>query len=322
MSLADAIRRLATTLPSLADPVDADGYLALLRRLHAVGRQDLPLGRLFEGHIDAGQIVRRYGAPDQSPPAGAVLGVWNADLPGEPPRLTRDGADWRLTGAKAYASGAGVLTHALVGVDADGGRQLVLLDLALVPPTIDRGWWQVIGMQRSETHVVRWSNERVPASALIGQVGDYAREPWFGGGALRFVAVQAGGVAALFDRVRDHLIATGRAADPHQAARLAELFVVADGIAGVVRTAARRWFDEADDVRLPRVAAARAAVLAAGERALMLAEAAVGLPGMFVAHPLSATIADLSVYLRQPAPDAQRMRVAAAAAAGLLTPEL
>ena len=322
-TLAGEIRRLTADLPTRHDPEDADTAIALLRLLHGVGRRDLPLGRLFEGHVDAGQIVRRYGTPDQLPPDDAILGVWNADLPGEPLRLRRDGeGGWRLDGAKAYASGAGILTHALVGADGEGGRQLVLVDLAATSPAIDRSWWRTIGMQRSETHVVRWSDAPVASSAPIGAVGAYAREPYLSGGALRFVAVQAGGIAALFDRVRDHLVATDRAADPHQAGRLAELFALADGIAGVVRDTARRWFDEADEVRLPRVAAARAAVLSAGERALTVAQAAVGLPGMFVDHPLSATIADLSVYLRQPAPDAQRMRVGAAAAAGLIVPAL
>jgi alkylation response protein AidB-like acyl-CoA dehydrogenase len=325
-AMRDEIGRLAATLSDARDPRDAGALLALLRLLYATGRRDLPLGRLLEGHVDAGQIVRRYGAPDRLPPAGAVLGVWNADLPGEPPRLTREatgeGSGWRLTGAKAYASGAGILSHALVGVDGEGGRQLVLLDLSAVPPAIDRDWWRVIGMQRSQTHLVRWQDARVPAAALIGAPGDYAREPHLSGGALRFVAVQAGGIAGLFDRTRDHLVATDRAGDPHQSARLAELFALADGIAGVVRDTALRWFAEDDAVHLPRVAAARTAVLAAGERALTLAQAAVGLAGMFHDHPLSAAITDLTVYLRQPAPDAQRMRVGAAAAAGLLVPEL
>ena len=135
---ADAMRgeivRLASELADPGDPRDEDAYLSLLRLLHATGRRDLPLGRLFEGHVDAGQIIRRYGTPDQLPPVRAALGVWNADLPGEPLRLTRDGAGWRLSGAKAYASGAGILSHALVGADGEGGRQLVLIDLAAVPP--------------------------------------------------------------------------------------------------------------------------------------------------------------------------------------------
>ena len=46
------------------------------------------------------------------------------------------------------------------------------------------------------------------------------------------------------------------------------------------------------------------------------------LEGDAVDHPLAARLTDLSVYLRQPAPDAQRDRAGAAVAAGLLSPEL
>lgn len=311
-------------LATLADPADPAALLALLRTLYAIGRHDLPLGRLFEGHVDALQIVGRYGSPKQVTAAhaaardGAVFGVWNADLPGEPLRLE----DGRLTGGKAFASGAGILSHALVSVDAAGGRQLVLLDLADTPPTIDRDWWRVTGMQRSETHLARWRDEPVPAAALIGAPGDYVREPWFSGGAIRFCAVQAGGIAAVTDQVRDHLVATDRAADPHQAGRLADLYLTAQSAADRVAAAALAWSNDDVDATIAHVAAARAAVYAAGERVLSLAQAAVGVSAMFVDHPLAATLADLSVYLRQPAPDAQRMRTGEAVAKGLLVPAL
>lgn len=294
----------------------------LLGQLYETGRRDLPLGRLFEGHVDAQQIVGRLGTAEQRrdvaalAAAGAAFGVWNADLAGEALRFEHK----RLSGAKAYASGAGVLSHALVSADVEGGRQLLLLDLAAVPPAIDRDWWRVVGMQRSETHIVRWSDAPVPPDAPIGEPNAYAREPWFSGGALRFVAVQAGGVAGLLDRVRDHLVAADRADDPHQTARLAELFDCADLAAAAVRTAARAWQAEPDAVRLPRVAAARMQVAALAERALAIAQQAVGLQGLFHAHPLSAAITDLTVYLRQPAPDAQRMKVGRAVAEGVLRP--
>ena len=317
-----AIVRRGAALASLADPADADALLALLRLLYATGREDLPLGRLFEGHVDALQIVSRYGGPARraalaaAVAAGAALGVWNADLPGEPLRL----AGRRLTGGKSFASGAGLLSHALVTVDGEGGRQLVLLDLTRVPPTVDRGFWRVVGMQRSETHIVRW-DATIDDADLVGAPGDYVREPWFSGGAIRFAAVQAGGIAALVDRTRDHLVATGRAADPHQAGRLAALYGVAEAAAGAIRTAAAAWF-ASEDERLPLVAAARAAVYDAGGRALALAQEAVGVQALFVDHPLSSTITDLSMYLRQPGPDAQRMRVGAAVADAVLRPSL
>ena len=55
---------------------------------------------------------------------------------------------------------------------------------------------------------------------------------------------------------------------------------------------------------------------------ITLAQAAIGVQAMFVDHPLSAMLADLNVYLRQPAPDAQRARLGAAVAAGLVSPSL
>ena len=318
------IAALTPRLEGLADPADPDALLRLLRLLYAVGRSDLPLGRLFEGHVDALQIIARYGnaaqrdAAQAAAQAGGAIGVWNADQPGDPATLS----DGRLSGAKAFASGAGLLSHALVPVDVDGGRQLLLVDLTETPPAIDRSWWRVSGMQRSETHLARWDGAALPPEALIGQPGDYVREPWFSGGAIRFAAVQAGGIAGVVDRTRDHLVTAGRDGDPHQRGRLADLYRAAQGAADAVARAAANWRVDRPDDTLAHVAAARAAVYAAGEAVLTLAQAAVGVQAMFLDHPLNAALADLTVYLRQPAPDLQRDRAGAAVAAGLLTPTL
>ncbi|SOB88266.1 hypothetical protein SAMN06297144_3414 [Sphingomonas guangdongensis] len=318
------VAALTARLSRLDDPSDNAALLALLRVLYDVGRRDLPLGRLFEGHVDALQIIARYGTEQQRAGVeaaafdGAAFGVWNADRPGEPTQL-RNG---RLHGSKAFASGAGVLSHALISVDADGGRQLLLIDLAATPPTIDRTWWRVTGMQRSETHLVSWNDQALPAEAVIGAPGDYVREPWFSGGAIRFAAVQAGGIAAVVNGVRDHLTAQDRAGDPHQRARLAELYLAAQSAADAVARAAAGWSTRDVPRTLALVAAARAAVYAAGERVLALAPAAVGVQAMFIDHPLSGQLTDLSTYLRQPAPDLQRDRLGEAVASALVAPEL
>ena len=315
-----AIAKRTLQMDALSDPVDAQALLGLLRLLFATGRDDLPLGRLFEGHVDAMQIVLRYGNGlqrerlERVARAGATFGVWNADLAGEPLQLS----DLHLSGGKSFASGAGVLSNALVTVDVPGGRQLIMLDLTRTPPEIDRRFWRVTGMERSETHVVRWQDVAIEAGDLIGGPGYYVREPWFSGGALRFAAVQAGGIAALLDGTREHLVATGRAGDPHQSGRLAALYGLVAAAAAAVRTAVYGWFDD-EDARLPLVAAARAAVYQAGGEAIQLAQEAVGVQALFVDHPLAAIITDLSVYLRQPGPDTQRMSVGAAVAAGTLT---
>lgn len=314
----------ALEVAGAADPASPNALLELLRRLYAVGRRDLPLGRVLEGHLDALQIVTRYGTPAQADRAaaaaraGRVFGVWNADRPDAPATLDAD----RLSGGKAFASGAGLVTDALVTVDADGGRQLLLVDLAVAPPAIDRSWWRVTGMSRSETHLVAWSGQTLPADAWIGAPGDYVRQPWFSGGALRFAAVQAGGIAALVDGARDHLIAVGRSDDPVQRGRLADLHGAAQAAADAVRRAALGWSVEDGPGTIARVAAARVAVYRAGEEALRLAAAAVGLQAMFVDHPLCDALRDLDAYLRQPGPDAQRLAAGAAVASGVLDPKL
>lgn len=318
------IAALTARLPGFGDPADNDTLLTLLRLLYDTGRRDLPLGRLFEGHVDALQIILRYGNPTQRETVlaaarkGAAFGVWNADRPGAPTVL-RGG---RLSGGKAFASGAGVLSHALITADAENGRQLLLLELEAAPPVIDTSWWRVTGMQRSQTHLVTWDEQPLPADAWIGAPGDYPREPWFSGGAIRFAAVQAGGIAGVVDGVRNHLADRGRDGDPHQRVRLAKLYLAAQSAADAVTRASLGWSVSDVPRTLALVAAARVAVYAAGERVLALAPAAVGLQAMFVDHPLSASLADLSTYLRQPAPDAQRDRLGEAVASGLLRPAL
>ncbi|MDO7842879.1 acyl-CoA dehydrogenase [Sphingomonas immobilis] len=315
------LARLHALMPRHSDPATAEALLDLLRTLYRIARRDLPLARLFEGHVDALQIIARYAedavaqAVEAIAAAGGVFGVWNAAIVGEPLRVV----DGRLHGGKSFASGAGILGHALAGADTSEGSRLVLIDLEASAPTVDGKWWRVVGMQRSQTHAVRWSGAEPKSFRFVGAPGDYAREPFFSGGALRFVACHAGGVAALLDHVRNHLVAAGRAADPHQAGRLAELFVAAGSAAAAVREASR-WWSTPDFVE--HVTAARVTVAACAENALTIAQQAIGVAGMFVDHPLSATLTDLMVYLRQPAPDAQRMRLGSAVASGQLALDL
>lgn len=319
-----AVASLTPQLPVLSDPAGANALLELLRVLYSVGRHDLPLGRLFEGHVDALQIIARYGGDLQAVAAhtaargGAVFGVWNADLPAAPLRLT----DGCLQGGKAFASGAGLLSHALVSVDVDQGRQLLLIDLERTPPAIDRSWWRVTGMQRSETHVALWDRSPLQDCDFIGMPNDYLQEPWFSGGALRFAAVQAGGITAVVDLVRDHLAAQERSGNSHQRDRLAQLYLAAQSAADAVARAAREWSSKDVEATLAYVAAARVAVYEAGERILTLAQAAVGVQAMFLDHPLAEALADLTVYLRQPDPDAQRTRLGASVASAILNPSL
>ncbi len=296
-----------------------DQARALMRRMAAAGRADVAFGRILDGHVNAVQLVRCYGDGallDRVLAGGGILGVWNSDLPGD--GLRRAGDGW--AGGKNFASGAGFVTHPLVTTDANdpAATRMWLVDMARAGAAIDRDWWDPIGMSRSETHIVDFTGSDPAAFAGVGGPGDYQRQPAFSGGALRFVAVQAGAVHALFDHVRDHLIATDRTGHPHQSHRLARLFVLADAGYALLDATAAHWNDP--DTLLPRVAAARGAIEDIATEALAIAQASVGVQGMLRRHPLSAVIADLSVYLRQPNPDGARSAAGAAAAVGTIVP--
>ncbi len=302
-----------------ADEDTPDEARALMRRMAAAGRADVAFGRILDGHVNAVQLVRRYGDGallDRVLAGGGILGVWNSDRPDD--GLHRDGEGW--AGGKNFASGAGFVTHPLVTTDANDPQatRMWLVDMARAGAAIDRDWWDPIGMSRSETHIVDFTGSDPAAFAGVGGPGDYQRQPAFSGGALRFVAVQAGAVHALFDHVRDHLIATDRTGHPHQSHRLARLFVLADAGYALLDATAAHWDDP--DTLLPRVAAARGAIEDIATEALAIAQASVGVQGMLRRHPLSAVIADLSVYLRQPNPDGARSAAGAAAAAGTIVP--
>ena len=58
-AMRSALAGLHALLPVRGDPVTPADLLALLRLLYRIARRDLPIARLFEGHVDALQIVAR-----------------------------------------------------------------------------------------------------------------------------------------------------------------------------------------------------------------------------------------------------------------------
>ena len=285
--------------------------------LRLVGYGSLALGRLYEGHVNALQLVARYGAPATrarlfaDARAGHLFGVWNT----EPPRggLALEHAPdhprggYRLQGCKTFASGAGFVTRAFVTArppEGEEGGLMLVVDLE--PGTrADLSGWRAHGMRASATGTLDFAGLVVDREAIVGGPDDYQRQPHFSGGAWRFAAVQAGGVEAVFDAWRGHLVRTGRGDDPHQLARLGEgALAVETARLWVERAAAIVSRDEfAPERTIAYVNLARTAVERAGTDVLTLAQRSVGLQGFLHGHPLERAGRDLATYLRQPGPD-------------------
>ena len=292
-------------------PLDPPDILALLRLLAAVGRGDLNVGRIYEGHVNALVLIRKFGTATQfeavrnATREGRWLGVWNTDAPGRP--LTED--DDRLEGSKNFASGVDGLSQAIVTVPGDDGRRMLLMPLADV--AVDRTWWDPMGMRGSGSHIVDFTDIRIFDVHRLGRPGDYTCEPWFSGGAIRFAAVQTGGLHAVFDITLDHLKRTGRADDPYQSQRLARMGMAVETAYGWLAQGAAAWAaasvaprNIASERRLIAVAqAVRSSIEVCALSVLEDAERAVGAAGFNRPHPLERRIRDLRTYLRQPNPD-------------------
>ncbi len=275
--------------------------------LRLIGRGHLPTGRLFEGHVNAIKLIAVY-APEQmrqvaeQAAAGQLAGLWVTEAP--PGLRIRDGT---LQGGKIFCSGAGHLSHALVTAQPPDGEPV------LARVTLDgnqramAGSMRLQGMRSATTGSVDLSG--LPAE-IVGAPGDYLRQPEFSAGAWRTSAVACGGIEALVTHARDELHARGRAANPHQLARVGAMLIAQQTALMWVQRASRLAEQEPagmDAERLGDIAAgvnlARIAVEQAGLDVLRLVQRSLGLSAFRHGHPAEALMRDLATYLRQPAPD-------------------
>ena len=105
---------------------------------------------------------------------------------------------------------------------------------------IDRSFWHPLGMEASESYRVDFTGASLSTSDLIGNPGDFYRDPLFRGGAIRFAAVHAGAVIRLHRMFAEWLDTNGRGGDPYQVARLGAGLLAAQSSA--------LWIERAGDV--------------------------------------------------------------------------
>ncbi len=307
-----------------ADTIEPPQRGRLFERLATVGRGSLPVGRIYEGHLNALLLFEACGTPQQraryeaDAAAGHLFAVWNTEAAdGVRIRMASDRIE--LHGSKTFATAAGHATRAVVtGTDAEAQRWMVVVDTERTPPELDRSFWHPLGMRPTASAMADFGGITLPRHALLGRAGDYYREPMFSTGAARFSAVQLGGAEAIFDETRAFLQRLGRIDDPYQRARLGEMAMcVATG---------RHWLAAAGKRLLEPAAAAptdttdaptrradadiafahlmRTAVEDLCLRVLPLVERSVGARGLLRPEPFERLHRDLTHYLRQGAPDA------------------
>ncbi len=326
---------LAAPLPDALGGSDLGGRgsrHALYRVLALVGGGSLPVGRLFEGHVNALELVRAFGTSEQLARAaddvhdGHVFGVWNTQAAGGVELHETAGGGVRMAGAKTFCSGASevmaagyattrpVVTGALIRPDGtDAGWQMAVVSLDGHAARVAPDSWLAAGMHASVSGRTDFTDLHLPADALVGAPGDYFREPGFNGGAVRFAAVHAGGARALLDAAVAFLRETGRTGDPHQRARIGRAAIACESADLWLLGAARLRESGADaESESAYAGMVRTAVERVCLDVMEAVDRAVGARGLMQPSAIERIGRDLRLYLRQPAPDAVLDAVGAA----------
>ena len=296
-------------------------HLTLLRVLAAVGGADLALGRILEGHINGVLLVLRYGTREQAQELaaevreGKLSGVWNTGS-AVVLKLHPRGETYAFEGEKTFATGAAfverpIVTAELVSTEnTNRGWQMTMPRMHTLGASIDRSFWHPLGMESSESFGVNFSEGVVQANQLIGQPGDFYRDPMFRGGAIRFAAVQAGAILRLHTLFAEWLDEMRRGDDPYQIARLAEVAVAAQEVvlwteraASVAEECFYRHEHEHVERMIECANMMRISVERQATRVMQLVTAGVGAHGLLQPRRFERILRDLTMYLRQPAPD-------------------
>jgi len=268
----------------------------LLSGLVALGRTDIPLARLTEGHIDALRILAEAGT---TPRAGSLYAVWASRSQSTGLSARRTGAGWELSGTLRFASGAGVVDRALIPVwPADDVH--LLLDLDVSSWSADGSVWQTRAMQVSRSHTFTVTGELVPLSGQVGPPGFYLERPGFFPGGVGVAAVWAGGAARVFDLVRGQGAARASASRAMRTGGVRIELASAQGLlVAAGETLQRGPLAGARDVST----LARAGVAAAVHRALAHLRQLAGAAGLAYQAELTRAVDDLDLYVRQLNPD-------------------
>lgn len=302
-----------------------EGHTAgLLQLLKLIGQGNLSVGRILEGHMNALQLIHVFAGPTarqrwyRAARAGHLFGVWNTEAGNGVRFLEQPGGQWKIEGCKTFCSGSVAVTRPLITgelIAADGtskGWQMAIVPLDRYEVPVDTSFWTPLGMENSVSYRLDFSGILLEAGDLLGKPDDYHRQPWFSGGAIRFAAVHLGGAEALLEETRQFLRSLGRTADAYQRTRLGQMAIMAEtGNLWLERSGRMADTDDDTEKVITYANMVRTVIEEICTETLRLAERCVGARGLMHPQRIAALHTDLSMYLRQPAPDAALEQVGA-----------
>ncbi|EDM35929.1 hypothetical protein PBAL39_23017 [Pedobacter sp. BAL39] len=317
---------LAAVLPGGEMDFNKSHTGQLLKLLKDIGKANLSVGRIFEGHINALYLIHLFAEQEQREKwytevrdFGYLFGVWNTQT-NDGILFTENERFLKIEGSKTFCSGATLVDRALITGNISllhrTGWQMAIIDMKQIDRSkIDRESWKTLGMKASGSYKVDFSGYEIYEEELLSIPGFYLRQPYFSGGAIRFAAVQLGGAEAIATHTLAYLKNLDRTSDPIQQLRISNM--MAQLVSG------RMWLDRAathydtwansaaeDEALIAFANMTRVSIEDICLKIMEESNRCVGARGLMHPYPLERIFRDLSFYLRQPAPDATRLKVA------------
>ncbi|HEY2042535.1 MAG TPA: hypothetical protein VGH11_07645 [Jatrophihabitans sp.] len=210
--------------------------LSRWQTLARVASEDLALVKLFEGHTDAIAILDELGSTWLG--STGVWGTWAAEPPQAKLRLHRRGDRVRLSGRKAWCSGADIVTHSLVTCWDEQDRQcLAAVDMTDPGVMVTKQGWNAIGMGLVASPDVLFDDAE---AVTVGLADDYVTRPGFWHGGCGIAACWYGGALPLAQALVE---AVQRRAEPHAEAHLGAVDVALRSLRALLIEGAT-WIDE------------------------------------------------------------------------------
>lgn len=292
--------------------------LALLTILKNIGKGNLVMGRVLEGHINAQILINQFGNLEQkklfSAEAfeGKLFGVWNTQAADGTFLTKKRKGTYFLNGSKTFATGTDYVTRPIVTAERkDGSWQMCVVPFNKETVRIDASWWKPMGMKSSRSFKITFMNKTVPKINILGTGGEYYQQPGFSGGAVRFAAVQLGAAEQLLDETKKYLVSLKRIEDPFQKMRMGQMAILIESGNQWLNGAASRmdyYLSKPTKMRGDNFIIFTNMMRTAIEQicidVMNLCQKCVGARGLNKPYHFERIIRDLSTYLRQPAPDA------------------
>lgn len=274
------------------------------RVLADIAGRDLGLIKLFESHTDALAILADTSDASRHPP-DATWAVWASEPPFARLEITPahttittttplvDHQPIRLSGIKAWCSGAATVSHALVTAWYADTPYLAAVALDAPGVSVTDQGWHAVGMAVTQSVDVAFDDVE---AVVVGTARGYLERPGFWHGGIGVAACWWGAAARLGEFLRT---SAARRLDPHALAHLGAVDVaLRHGQARLEAAAA--WIDANPQADAHYEALSlRAAIDAVVGEVLHHVSRGVG-AGPYCREPAFAQlIADLPVFVRQ-----------------------